>query len=363
MCDSIASILQECAHMPTFIVNPYSLDLLDRDREVYTGRDLDLGRRDIMPSGGTGYDRHITIFSPEGKLYQVEYAFKAVKAPGITTIAVRGQDTTCVVTQRKVPDKLIDPTSVTSLFKITDFIGLAATGQAPDARSIVQDARYKAANFRYKFGYEPPVDYLAQALADKAQYLTQYARVRPLGVTLILIGMDEERGPQLFKVDPAGAPPGKVDALRKPALPGEQPACCASAALQRIVGRVSCSGWSDVCCKLCSAWLVRSSAIGYLPCAQGRLDHAGYYVGFKACAAGAKDTEAATVLEKKMKASTPGNKQDTIMAAISALQTVVAEDFKSSEIEVGVVSAEDPHFKVLSEQDVDAALTAISEQD
>jgi 20S proteasome alpha/beta subunit len=90
---------------------------------------------------------------------------------------------------------------------------------------------------------------------------------------------------------------------------------------------------------------------------------AGYFVGFKACAAGTKDTEAATFLEKKMKASTPSGKQATIIAAISALQNVVAEDFKSGEIEVAIVTAENPHFEVLSDDDVDLALTAISEQD
>ena len=91
--------------------------------------------------------------------------------------------------------------------------------------------------------------------------------------------------------------------------------------------------------------------------------NAGYFVGFKACAAGSKDTEAATLLEKKMKAETPSGTQNTIIAAVSALQSVVGEDFKAAEIEVAVVSTESPGFEVLSNTDVDAVLTAISEQD
>ncbi|XP_064999535.1 proteasome subunit alpha type-6-like isoform X2 [Musa acuminata AAA Group] len=77
---------------------------------------------------GAGYDRHITIFSPEGRLYQVKYAFQAVKASGITSIGVRGEDSVCVVTQKKVPDKPLDQTSVTRLFPVTKYLGLLATG-------------------------------------------------------------------------------------------------------------------------------------------------------------------------------------------------------------------------------------------
>ena len=90
------------------------------------------------------------------------------------------------------------------MFKITKQIGLLATGLTADARSIVQNARQQAAEFRFKFGYEIPVDFLAKVLADKAQVYTQHAYMRPLGVVSMLISIDEERGPQLYKVDPAG---------------------------------------------------------------------------------------------------------------------------------------------------------------
>eukprot|EP00249_Psilotum_nudum_P027366 c34944_g1_i1 orf=317-1057(-) len=241
---------------------------------------------------GAGYDRHITIFSPEGRLYQVEYAFKAVKACGITSIGVCGKDSVCVVTQRKVPDKLLDQTSVTHLFPITKYIGLLATGMTADARSLVQHARNEAAEFRFKMGYEIPVDYLAKRLADKSQVYTQHAYMRPLGVAAMIIGIDEELGPQLFKCDPAG-----------------------------------------------------------------------HYVGYKATSAGLKEQEVVNFLEKKMKVNTQLSYDDTVQTAISALQSILLEDFKPMEIEVGVVKTEEPAFRILSTEEIDEHLTAISERD
>jgi 20S proteasome subunit alpha 1 len=78
------------------------------------------------------------------------------------------------------------------------------TGSIADARSKVQRARYEAAKFEFDFGYEIPVSYLAKRMADLAQVFTQYAGMRPMGVNMMLSGIDEEEGPQLYKVDPAG---------------------------------------------------------------------------------------------------------------------------------------------------------------
>ncbi|XP_068663303.1 proteasome subunit alpha type-6 [Aristolochia californica] len=241
---------------------------------------------------GAGYDRHITIFSPEGRLYQVEYAFKAVKASGITSIGVRGKDSVCVVTQKKVPDKLLDQTSVTHLFPITKHLGLLATGMTADARSLVQQARKEAAEYRFRWGYYMPADVLAKWIADKSQIYTQHAYMRPLGVAAMVLGIDAEKGPQLFKCDPAG-----------------------------------------------------------------------HFFGHKATSAGLKEQEAINFLEKKMKNNPAFSYEETVQTAISALQSVLQEDFKPTEIEVGVVGKENPVFRVLSTEEIDEHLTAISERD
>jgi len=239
-----------------------------------------------------GYDRHITIFSPEGRLYQVEYAFKAVKTQTQTSIGIRGSDCAVVVTQKKVPDKLLDPSTVTNMYKISDTIGAAMTGMTPDAKMQIQRARYEAAQFKFKFGYTTPVSYLAKRVADISQIYTQHAYMRPLGVEMILIGIDEETGPALFKCDPSGS-----------------------------------------------------------------------YVGYKACASGVKEQEATNFLEKKFKNDPKLNLPDTIQLAISSLQSILSADFKATEIEVGIVSVDNPKFRLLSTTEIDQYLTLIAERD
>jgi 20S proteasome subunit alpha 1 len=92
--------------------------------------------------------RFFAVFSQEGRLYQIEYAFKAVKNCGITCVGVRGSDSVCVISQKKVPDRLLDPSSVTSMYRITNTIGCAMAGLVPDCRAQIDRVRHEAAQFQ-----------------------------------------------------------------------------------------------------------------------------------------------------------------------------------------------------------------------
>ncbi|KAL6940735.1 Proteasome subunit YC7alpha/Y8 (protease yscE subunit 7) [Hanseniaspora vineae] len=152
----------------------------------------------------SGYDRHITIFSPEGKLYQVEYAFKATNQTNLNSIAVRSPCCSVVINQKKVTDKLMESKTISYVFKISPTIGMVATGPIPDAKNAATRAVSEAAEFRYKYGYDMPCDVLSKRMANLSQVYTQRAYMRPLGVILTFVSYDEEKGPLIYKSDPAG---------------------------------------------------------------------------------------------------------------------------------------------------------------
>jgi 20S proteasome subunit alpha 1 len=133
----------------------------------------------------------------------MEYCFKAANS-GLTVVAVRGKDSVTVVTQKKVTDRLMDPSSVTHLFPLSAGTGCCLTGTMADCKSYVQRARYEAGQWQFNNGFATPVSVLAKRMADLAQVNTQTASMRPLAVIAIMIAVDDEKGPSIFKVDCAG---------------------------------------------------------------------------------------------------------------------------------------------------------------
>lgn len=154
-----------------------------------------------MLPAAAGYDRGITVFSPDGRLYQVEYAIETVRR-GTLALGIKSTDGVILAVEEKT--RKLQISNVTQkIFQIDDHIGLAAAGYIPDARTQVDHARFFAQSNRLIYDEVVDVEGVAKNLADMAQQYTQYAGARPFGVALILAGVDKN-GIGLYLTDPSG---------------------------------------------------------------------------------------------------------------------------------------------------------------
>ena len=149
-----------------------------------------------------GYDRAITVFSPDGRLYQVEYAIETVRR-GTVAVGVKCKDGIVFAVEEK-PRKLQISENAQKIFQIDDHVGVAAAGYIPDARSQVDNARFFSQSNKMIYDEEVEVETIAKHLADQCQQYTQYGGARPIGVSLIIGGIDPA-GTNLYMTDPSGS--------------------------------------------------------------------------------------------------------------------------------------------------------------
>lgn len=150
-----------------------------------------------------GYDRSITMFSPDGRLLQVEYAKKTVRQ-GSTAIGVACKDGIVLVADKRIVGKLVVPEAVEKTFQIDDHIAATAAGIISDARVLVERAQIRAQQHRVT--YDTRIDTLSivRDVCDLCQLTTQSAGLRPFGVSLLIGGVDEDDESRLYMTDPTG---------------------------------------------------------------------------------------------------------------------------------------------------------------
>ena len=150
------------------------------------------------------YDRGITIFSPDGRLYQVEYAREAVKR-GTASIGIRTDDGVVLVVDKRIRSPLMERTSVEKIHKADDHIGIASAGHVADARQLIDFARRQAQVNHLRYGEPVGVETLTKEITDYIQQYTQVGGARPFGVALIIAGIANGE-PRLYETDPSGTP-------------------------------------------------------------------------------------------------------------------------------------------------------------
>jgi len=153
----------------------------------------------MMPA--RGYDMTPTMYSPDGRIYQVEYAIETVKR-GTLAIGIMAKDGVIMAVE-EIPRKLQAAGITQKIFQVDDHIGVAAAGYIPDARTQVDDARTFSQSHKLIYDEQVDVETVAKHLADKCHQYTQYSGVRPFGVALIVAGVDQ-RGNIIYVTDPSG---------------------------------------------------------------------------------------------------------------------------------------------------------------
>ena len=148
-----------------------------------------------------GYDMTPTMYSPDGRIYQVEYAIETIKR-GTIAVGIQCKDGIILAVEEKTRDLQVGDVTQ-KIFLVDDHIGVAAAGYIPDARVQVDTARFFAQSNKLTYDESVEVETVAKHLADQAHQYTQYSGVRPFGVALIVAGIDK-KGTRIFVTDPSG---------------------------------------------------------------------------------------------------------------------------------------------------------------
>ena len=148
-----------------------------------------------------GYDMTPTMYSPDGRIYQVEYAIETVKR-GTLAVGICTKEGIILAVEEK-PRTLQTANITQKIFRVDQHIGIAAAGYIPDARVQVDNARFFSQGNKMTYDESVEVSTVAKHLADQSHQFTQYSGVRPNGVALIIAGVDQ-KGESIYVTDPSG---------------------------------------------------------------------------------------------------------------------------------------------------------------
>jgi len=157
-----------------------------------------------MASSGSGYDLSSSTYSPDGRIFQVEYATKAVENAG-TALGLKCSDGVILCVEKPLPNKMLLPTSSKRIHTVDSHSGVAITGVVSDGRQIVNRAREEALNFQETFGTKIPPTVLADRVGSYVHYFTLHGSLRPFGSSALLASYDPETSEHgLFMIEPSG---------------------------------------------------------------------------------------------------------------------------------------------------------------